>query len=191
MYRVFRYDMAADNTVSAVFRQDVPDIEEDDLEFTDGVQLGELPVLRFTQRSNDRGVLLDYVPSIPSSMLVSARLKEVLDSTGVDNVDYYPAEIVDEATGKVYRDYYAANIIGIIACLDMEKSDYVPMTSFPDAVLEFKEMHLDYSKVHGARLFRLHEKSSIILIHESIAKALQAAGLRGFKLPPAEGYSGL
>jgi hypothetical protein len=191
MYHVFRFAMATDNTVSIVYREDVPDVEEDDMEFTDGVQLGSLPLLRFTQPRGDRGVLLDYVPSGPPSMLISARLKAALDSAGVDNVDYYPAEIVDEATGRVYRDYYAANIIGIISCLDKEKSVYVPMVGIPDAVLEFKEMHLDYSKVHGARLFRLYEKPSVIVLHESIKQALDAAGLRGFKLPPAEGHSGI
>ncbi|MFP2927135.1 imm11 family protein [Pyxidicoccus sp. 3LG] len=183
--------MARNDSASLVERAAIPDVDEDDLEFTDGVRLGPLPVLKFTQTRDTPGQLLDYVPSSPHSMLVSSRFKDALDSAGVDNIDYYPAEITNESTGKVHRGYYAANIIGMIAGLDRSKTLYTPMPSFPDTVLEFKELHLDLAKVHGAKVFRLQESCTTLLMHESVKQAIEKAGLRGMELLPAEGYEGI
>lgn len=191
MYHVFRFAMATDNTVNSVYREDVPGIDEDDLEFMDGARLGALPLLRFIQPAQDRGILLDYVPSVPPSMVISSRLRSAFISAGVDNADYYPAEIVDAANGQVHRGYYAMNILGKIACVDLSMSKFVPMPGYPNKVIEFEEMHLDYSVVHGAKLFRLHEKPGVIVVSDHVKSAIEVAGLRGMKLVPAEGFAGL
>ncbi len=194
MYYAIRYGPASDNPAS-LYRDPISGKSADEVEFTDGVKLGALPLMTFRKRKADRGTLLDYMGSSPSCPVVSARFKEILDSVGVDNIDYYPAQIIDEAKGKTHEGHYAANIIGMLACMDKEKSVYTAMPRPPamgdkDLVATFKEMHLDYSKVQGAKIFRLFEKTSVILVHESIKQAVEEAGLCGLRLPPAEGLSG-
>ena len=107
----------------------------DDVRFNKGFKLTEdLPLIQFTKASDNDGELLDWIPTALAGLTISARFKAALDSAGVTNVDYYPAVIKDEATGKVHDDIFVANIIGRIACVDMEKSRYRPSLLSPDRI---------------------------------------------------------
>lgn len=194
MYYVISYGPASDNGAD-LYMDPVPHKNEREVEFTEGVKLGPLPVMTFKKRKGDKGVLLDYSGATPSCPVVSARFKEALDSVGVDNIDYYPAHIVDEAKGKTHEGYYAANVIGMLSCLDKEKSVFTEMIRPPssedkDLVSSFEEMHLDYNKVQGAKIFRLYEMTSLIIVNEAIKQAVEKAKLRGLELHPVEGFSG-
>lgn len=189
MYYVIRYGPAEDNA-SSLYLDPIPGNK---VSFIRGERLGTLPPLTFRKRAGDRGTFVDYMGASPSCLVVSERFMEALRSAGVDNVDYYQAQLVDEASGKTTAGYHAANVVGLIACVDREKSAYTPMAGFPtdvirrNGVLEFKALHLDYSKVQGAKLFRLFEKTTVIVVHESVKEAIEKARLRGLRLVPAEG----
>ncbi|MBZ4421355.1 imm11 family protein [Myxococcus sp. RHSTA-1-4] len=189
MYYVIRYGPAEDNAAS-LYMDPIPGKK---VSFIRGERLGTLPPLTFRKRAGDRGGFVDYMGASPSCMVVSGRFVEALRSAGVDNVDYYPAQLVDEASGQTTPGYQAANVVGLITCVDREKSVYTPMPGFPadvvqrNGVLEFKALHLDYSKVQGAKLFRLFEKTGIVIVDESVKEAIEKAGLRGIRLMPVEG----
>ena len=55
-------------------------------------------------------------------------------NAGVDNLEYFPAILFDSNTGKKYENYSVINIVGLIACADLENSNYVahgsPMIDF-------------------------------------------------------------
>ncbi|MFP2962238.1 imm11 family protein [Myxococcus sp. 1LA] len=190
MYYVIRYGPAEDNSAD-LYMDPIPGKK---VSFTRGERLGTIPLLTFRKRAGDRGAFLDYMGSSPPCMVVSDRFVEALRSVGVDNVDFYPAQLVDEASGKVTPGYQAANVVGLIACVDAAQSVYTLMPGLPEGrgipkngIFEFKSMHLDYTKVHGAKIFRLFETTSTIIVHESVRDAIEKAGLRGIRLIPAEG----
>jgi hypothetical protein len=189
MYYVIRYGPAEDNAPS-LYLDSIPGKK---VSFIRGERLGVLPPLTFRKRAGDRGTLVDYMGASPSCMVVSGPFVEALKSAGVDNVDYYPAQIIDEASGETTSGYQAANIVGLVACVDREKSVYTMMPGFPtdtigrNGVFEFKLLHLDHAKVRGAKMFRLFEKTSVIVVHEAVKEAIEKAGLRGLRLVPADG----
>jgi hypothetical protein len=189
MYYVIRYGPAEDNA-AALYMEPIPGKK---VYFTRGERLGALPLLTFRKRVGDRGRFVDYMGASPSCMVVSDRFIEALRSAGVDNVDYYPALLIDDASGKTTSGYQAANVVGLIACVDREKSVYTLMPGLPadvivkNCIFDFKSMHLDYTRVQGAKMFRLFEKNSTIVVHESVKQAIEKAGLRGIRLVPAEG----
>jgi hypothetical protein len=189
MYFVIRYGPAQDDAAD-LYMDPIPGKK---VSFIRGERLGALPPLTFRKRVGDHGSFVDYMGSTPFCMVVSDRFVEALRSAGVDNVDYYPAQLVDEASGQTTAGYHAANVVGVVACMDREKSVYTLMPGFPtdvigrNGVLEFKALHLDYSKVQGAKMLRLFEKTGIIIVHESVKEAIEKAGLLGIRLMPAEG----
>ena len=148
-----------------------------------------LPVFEFVMDDKSQGEVLDFVWSTFPGLVVSAKFRKTLEGTGVDNVDYYPVRIVNEKTGKVYQDYFAANVLGSAACMDMDNSQFAPSLSNPDQVQSIDELKLDPSRFPDFKLFRLAECSTIVLADESVKKAVEKAKLRGVAFIPADGYS--
>jgi hypothetical protein len=100
--------------------------------------------------------------------LMTHRLHAALESAGVANLEVFPAEIVDAKTGTVNTDYVAFNIVGAIAA----------MVSRPPAGSDLiVGPQLDAAKIAGALLFRLAEAVNAIVVHESVRKAVEGAGI--------------
>jgi hypothetical protein len=118
--------------------------------------------------------LADWIP------LFSDRVVKTLTDAGVDNIDTYAAEILDPRSGKTWRDYKAANVIGLVECVDMKKSKYDRSSSFP--MIEFERIVLNEKKVKQARMFRLAENPSFILVSEPVKKAFDDGNWVGLKL---------
>lgn len=102
--------------------------------------------------------------SIPA---VSKRFVELLEGAGVNNIQKFPAIVKSEEDETIWDGYFAVNILGVIACADLNKSDYTEI--FPGSY-SFNELAIDARKANGALLFRLEEDPSIILIHKSVGK---------------------
>ena len=70
-----------------------------------------------TIERGDGGRLLDFY-EVPLPVMSSA-LKDFFHEAGVDNIDFYPVVITDIASGVSWSNYFAFNIIGLIAAADM------------------------------------------------------------------------
>jgi hypothetical protein len=186
-YYVLEYyegDLAAAEILS---RPRIPGHENIELDVGARVAV-ELPVIEFVKTANNPGELLDYVNTMFPGEVISTKFRAALEAAGVENVDYYPARILDETTGRIHDDYWVANIVGVVQCMDRELSVYTPMAASPDLVREIEELHLSYPRVNG-KMFRLDEWFPLILVEESVRESIEANGLRGVRLVPAEGYS--
>jgi hypothetical protein len=75
-----------------------------------------------------------------------------------------------------YKDYLAFNIIGVIAAADLSKSEYHAWDESKVA-LDFNSLVIDEIKTRNALIFRLAEATNGIVIHESVKKAIEAAGI--------------
>lgn len=113
--------------------------------------------------------------------LFSARMLEVLHHHGVNNLQRFDA-VLRAPDGTLHEGYEAVNLVGLVACADMERSRYLPGSSPP--LVEFSELVIDERKAGGAPFFRLAESSLVILVSEPLQRAMVEAGLRGFSLVP-------
>ncbi|MBU8896792.1 hypothetical protein KRR26_14330 [Corallococcus sp. M34] len=123
----------------------------------------------------------DLILTIP---IFSTRLIDALKSAGVKNMDLYKVELVHPTQGKTYTDYRAVNILGRIACADLEQSQYLPDHEPP--LMKFDRLVLDEAKTMGVPMFRLAESTLTILVSEKVRQAVAAAGLRGVRLIPLD-----
>ena len=121
----------------------------------------------------------------------SEKLKILFDRLGIDNVDYYPAEIIEFGENERTSGYYAANIIGLVKCMDYDASEY---EEDEDGLIDDIELLvIDESAANNFPLFRLREMRNVILIHERYKELIEDVGITGLQLVPTaewDGYDG-
>ncbi|HET8933336.1 MAG TPA: DUF1629 domain-containing protein [Polyangiales bacterium] len=118
-------------------------------------------------------------------VVVSERLKSVLDAVGVDNVQYFRAQLQQELSNETLSGFWLANIIGRIACVDPLRSRYELVDGEPSALEAFS---IDPARTLGMSIFRLAEDPRMIVISPRVQAALNAASLRRVLLQDPEAY---
>lgn len=114
----------------------------------------------------------------PGSDLMQQRLVDTLQQNGVDNLQLFPTQIHRQDTNEEVHGYVTVNIVGRIACAVMRESKTSPLAD----VHYFHELTIDPRKTHDLPMFRLHESPMLVLVHERIAKAIEAGGFEGLTL---------
>ena len=136
----------------------------------------ELP-FRFSFRDPEKQPLLDF---IGGDCLMSRRLVETLEGAGVDNLQKFEAELHDETSGEINRYFYVVNVVGLVAAADLSKSKSLPLGGGH----VFTDLTVDPSKTQGLLVFRLAESLIDIIVHERVAKAIEAGKFHGVLLTP-------
>ena len=120
--------------------------------------------------------------------LFHVKFAEVLNSFPVDNIQYYPVKILDQNDGSVEENYLLANIIGLIDCVDLEKSKLKHWKS--GMGFNFESMVIDESKTNGAKIFRIESDPTKIVITEDLKDFLVSKEiLSGVEVVRTEDYS--
>ena len=135
----------------------------------------ESPPFKYRYKDPTKSQLFDYY-SAPD--LMSKRLVSALEQAGVDNLQKFEAELVDEATGQVNSDYWVVNIVGLVECANLDSSK----TSELGSGYYFHELVIDPSKTQGLLMFRLAQSGIDILVHQKVATAIEQGKFRGVTL---------
>jgi hypothetical protein len=111
-----------------------------------------------------------------------------LEQQGVDNIAYYPVTLRDQNTNEVEGGYWLVNILGLLDCVDMAKSK---VKWWPSGMgFNFLSMVIDEQKTHGAKLFRLKDDPTKVIINEELKAFFDKTDmLVGVKLIKTEDYS--
>jgi hypothetical protein len=126
-------------------------------------------------------------PGLPKAMYSAEGIPVMRDDVitalhkaGVDNIQYFDAVLRDPATGREYTNYKAYNIVGLVACADMQSSELMGTSKSTMGDTDFHSLVIDESRTRGLLLFRLAENVSAIVVHEKVRNAIEAAGIPGF-----------
>lgn len=125
-------------------------------------------------------------PAVPdvfdiSGLVLSERLYQTIVAFGVDNLDAYPAVMIDTETKERFTGYYAVNVIGLIAAADMQKSVATIQPGGPVIDVAFDQLVIDAAKARGALMFRLAESTSSVWLHPALVKHIKDAGFPGIE----------
>jgi len=101
--------------------------------------------------------------------LMSKRFVELLVGAGVDNLQLFPAIVKSKVDETIWEDYFAVNVLGLIACADLSKSTY---NEIIPGSYRFRELSIDVEKINDALLFRLQEDSPTLIMHSSVGRYL-------------------
>ena len=107
-------------------------------------------------------------------------LVNTLKAVGVDNLEIFKAIITNSHTGEVIENYNAVNIVGLISCADMGKSNAEPIAD----VHYFFDLKINPEKTMGLLMFRLAEQPIDIIVHERVAEAIRKGSFYGIVLHP-------
>lgn len=132
----------------------------------------------------------DYRGDILGSFLTlySDELKDALEENGVDNVDFFAVGLRDQNTGELEGGYWIANIIGLYDCVDMDKSKIKPWVT--GIGFDFLSMVLDEAKTNGAKIFRLKDDPTKVIINQELKDYFdQTDMLVGVEFIKTEDYS--
>ncbi|MDL1888838.1 hypothetical protein FBQ96_04515 [Nitrospirales bacterium NOB] len=128
-----------------------------------------------------------YGEAIP---VVREDVIEVIRQAGVDNIQYFDAVLRDPSTGKEYRNYKAYNIVGLVACADMQASELMGTSDSTMGDADFHSLVIDETKTEGLLLFRLAENVSAIIVYEKIKQSIENSNIPGFVFYGAGEWSG-
>lgn len=107
-------------------------------------------------------------------------LLKVLIAAGVNNLELFPARIINQTSGKVYEDYHAFNVVGLVAAANIDESRLMDPESEPTILdTDFESLVIDEQKAHGFHLFRLAESCNAICVSEKIKNAVEKSGIPG------------
>ena len=163
--------------------------EDEDQSWTTGRRFRSPPTLpiRVTVEPGEEGIEPELT-DVPLP-LMSTRLADCLRGTGIANIDFYPVEVLESASGRTSTGLLAFNLIGLVAAADLEASG----CDTPDGPLisvDFDGVVLQPEKIGGVEMFRLAESVNAIVVSERVRRAIEAAGIHTLSFVPPEEWVG-
>jgi len=119
--------------------------------------------------------------------IFSGNVKEILEKHGADNIDYFPVEFCETET--LNNRYWLANIIGLLDCLNEEKSD-VKIHRASNRLVINSFFDLDEDKTDRKKIFRIKARQRLIIVSEELKNALETANLYGITITNAKNFEG-
>jgi len=120
-------------------------------------------------------VFLDSIPVFRDDLVA------ILIEAGVDNLQAFPAVLVDPS-GKEIDGYKAVNIVGLVKCADLSKSQYDDITGTGLMAMGFRKLVIDEAAAAGHAFFRLAEAVASIIVHDQLKTRIDAANFRYISL---------
>jgi len=115
----------------------------------------------------------------PGSHLMQQRLVDVLRGAGVDNLQTFASEVRRQDTNEAVPGYVVENIVGRVACARMKESTKEQLIGH---AYVFQNLIIDPKQIGDLLIFRLHQSPMVVLVHERIARAIEAGNFLGLTL---------
>ena len=147
--------------------------------------------VQFSNNFPDARKLYDFQPNTLSALIVSERVRKVLEAQEITNAEYLPVDIEDHKGQVVGKNYAFLNLLGSEEAIDMEKGEYRMSALDKEQIGMISRLAINEKGIRpGAKMFRCSKDLRLILINEEVLEALKSAGLTGFKAFEAEGWEG-
>ncbi len=128
--------------------------------------------------------LIDYHEA--SEPVVSQLIYDILAPLNIYGIQLIPAKVKNPKDPfSEYHDYWFVHIWNQISCLDKEKSELdiskSGLSIFGIDKLVLDEKTLGFFELRKRLIFELAEKTSVILIHQSIKEAIMSVNPKGIR----------
>jgi hypothetical protein len=116
-------------------------------------------------------LFLDSTPLFRTDLLAALR------EAGVDNIEAFAAEL-HPSSGQPVSGYQAVNILGLVKCADMSKSEFDDVGGTGLIAVSFRKLVIDESAAKGMLFFRLAESVASIIVHENVKDRLDTKSFK-------------
>ncbi len=156
----------------------------------EGIPLGALypQPLDFVMAS-DRGgkAVFDCIHNTLGYFIVSAELRDVLEQECPTAIEFLPINLINHKGRRDKRDFFIANVLGTVDCVDLDKSDYVEDAMTSGEFLYLDKLVVDEPRIPANRnIFRIASMPSIVLVRDDLASTLRQSGVDGLGLLPLD-----
>jgi hypothetical protein len=111
-----------------------------------------------------------------------------VDLKTLNNYKYFPVVLQEQNTNEREGGYWLSNIVGLLDCLDKNRSKIKPSAS--GLGIKISSMIIDEKKTNGAKIFRLKERPSRVIINEELKQYFDETDmLVGVDISPTEEFS--
>lgn len=151
---------------------------------TEGVPMGEdfPPEAEFPIDPKWGDMLADVVPNVFNVLIVSKKLRDILQSENVSDVEYLPFVILDKKGRIKSKDYCVANLIGSVDCLDAANSLYKKDALEEGQIRAIERLNIIKEKVsEDKKLFRLAQRRHLFIIRNDLLQRLQGDEITGME----------
>ena len=118
--------------------------------------------------------------------VISPRLVEVLRAAGVDTLDVYDGVLLDEDDRPVGEPVLLYNLTALVHAASIQ-TRFSPDNPSRSSDASIDALKLDPARIGAHLLFRLAENTSVVLVHERVKAAVEAAGFPSLRFTPAQG----
>ncbi|MFP2930627.1 imm11 family protein [Pyxidicoccus sp. 3LG] len=162
---------------------------------TEGISLADsFPAegtIRFSDNFPDHRKVCDFMTCTLGVLIVSEKVKRVIEGQGVDNCEFFSLKMLDHKGKVASKEHYVCNVLGSEDAMDMERSEVVMDSILPTEVAFIHKLILKREAISPkARIFRIQNKLAELLLHDSLYQALQKEGVTGMRFFPADGWNG-
>lgn len=153
-----------------------------------------LSQLQFICETLPQGYFPDYAVSDMGCSIVSTRMKILMESLGINNIQYFQASVIERKGESPKQGYYAANIIGLLDCIDLDASE---MDAEEDnngkrsIIFSIDKLVLKTNMVEDYTLCRANHFTRLILIEEDLISSFEKAGIKGIKFISPSRWDGI
>lgn len=133
--------------------------------------------------------LEDYLfPTVVDWVLISERVKQVLEGLEVEGVQFLPIRVVRKETGEEVPGYYVLHVWRHIPALDEEHTKFIELRDgkYPERIIAV--VALRWEAIKDVDIFRLKEQDVSIYVSRRVKKRLEEIGATGFKWIPVRSY---
>ncbi len=164
---------------------------EDDYQLTRGVpRLEDWPSDAHLELDEDFGIGLDDVMKcLGSLVVVSDRLRAVLEAEALENTEMLPVTLIDLKGREIEDPYFVFHQTQLQDALDLEGSGAKANIINPDLIMSVEQLVLRETDLEdGVRVFRLARYPRPVLFEQSLAKRITAEGFTGIGFSPVEDF---
>lgn len=148
--------------------------------------------LSFSLSFPSRIQIYDFIANTLNLLIVSSKVKTVLNEFGINKLEWIPTHIFDHQNKLVSNDYQVINVLDRQPIVDMKKSSYVLSPINEDVISNFNQLHLSLENIDsGARFFSPTNKPGIYMITTEVVKKLASSNVTGLDVIRAEGWNGM
>ena len=142
------------------------------------------PLPRLTITKLSPGTLPDAMAMAGSGILVSSRLKGVLEQPAGEYLQFVPAAIKRDPKAR----YSLVNLMALVPCLDRELSKYEAYEDPPHAIRTLRKLVLTAIVPDAPAVFRIAEMPGVILVRDDLREAMQAVSASPGEFTPISRY---
>ncbi|NMO20772.1 hypothetical protein HPC49_25725 [Pyxidicoccus fallax] len=126
--------------------------------------------------------LPDNVRNTLNYWVVSAALRAILEREAGTPVDFHPVSIINHKGRAAPGSFFIANVLAKEDCVDRAATDADESAMAPGFFSGIYRLALDPKRISPeARLFRLKQMPSVLIVRDDLRAALEPHGLQGIR----------